>query len=803
MAPVSFSIQPSYRPPRAVPDELSQPEFSFLCAFGPLGCCGIRKQPKHPTLTSSAALDRIPILAADIAEATQPVRHGSGVRFSELPPREGQQPEEEVQQPLEPSEPSPEPGSSRSRETASFQQRRKSLKRGMTSFVESDPRRHICEFLKPGDSRGPAGYLRSKRLARRSRFQDPDDSHFFGVFRPTSREAINMMMTGRATGKGLTVKGKSARKGDLAGFVPFLQIAEEAHKAHVRMCAPTSRCRVYYRSDEAREAALEALRTAEAHMLRVSRAAKRSLEAYEEGSMPLSHETRREACVAMRRWFMGDLSSGGFDAAGASFGCSSSASPAGFRSSADSKAGSSNAGSSGGVDAGVGGAAEEAEEPSSLLELIDASADGSEAFGVEMPARLLWEVYVARQDISHAAGGFGETGRESEPGLMDLNVQAVTNQNVTPKAVLWQYDSKRPLNPRGLLMAHEEDKLRPVASDIDCLLLGSRHCSYQPIAAEQLEQIDWMLLRIDGVLSEVTPARRVVPPDPTPLTERAFTFASPSSLRLRHRLTASRYDSRRRQPKPDGWMHRWLDSMKVAALTTASDKLDTPRFGFGDPTSNAIVEEAVKALHATGAIRHGAECFNYHFPQVSRPPSTLDFCHGAQPLMAHAFGRHHRLHRRSLGRPASRAEAVERAHSLALSLTSCHLALLPHRSLTRNSSYAGKAFWRRPSTQRCRGSTSRARGFCTSSPRASTRASPCRSTPNGPCATKAGGHSTRRCSAAHRRAQRATRGCLRAAGCVSVWPPCTQATPEALCASRAASDTPPTTSCRPRWPSGS
>ena len=33
-----------------------------------------------------------------------------------------------------------------------------------------------------------------------------------------------------ATGKPLTIKGKSARKGELSGFVPFLQISDNKHK---------------------------------------------------------------------------------------------------------------------------------------------------------------------------------------------------------------------------------------------------------------------------------------------------------------------------------------------------------------------------------------------------------------------------------------------------------------------------------------------------------------------------------------------------------------------------------------------
>ncbi len=49
----------------------------------------------------------------------------------------------------------------------------------------------------------------------------------FSVWRPTSPDAIAKMMRGDGTGKGLEIKGKSAKKGALSGYIPFLQIHEE------------------------------------------------------------------------------------------------------------------------------------------------------------------------------------------------------------------------------------------------------------------------------------------------------------------------------------------------------------------------------------------------------------------------------------------------------------------------------------------------------------------------------------------------------------------------------------------------
>jgi hypothetical protein len=63
-----------------------------------------------------------------------------------------------------------------------------------------------------------------------------------------------------------------------------------------------------------------------------------------------------------------------------------------------------------------------------------------------------------RQRIEPASGW--ETGRASEPAMMDLNLHATrddfVNPGVQPKVVVWQHDADAPLNPRGFLVAYEE-----------------------------------------------------------------------------------------------------------------------------------------------------------------------------------------------------------------------------------------------------------------------------------------------------------------------------------------------------------
>jgi hypothetical protein len=61
-------------------------------------------------------------------------------------------------------------------------------------------------------------------------------------------------------------------------------------------------------------------------------------------------------------------------------------------------------------------------------------------------------------------------------------------------------------------------------------------------------------------------------------------------------------------------MNGWIGRLKVEAEQGQSPPEAGP-LGYGDPTSCFLMSEAVTWTSAIGAVRHGAECFNYHFPQ--------------------------------------------------------------------------------------------------------------------------------------------------------------------------------------------
>ena len=81
------------------------------------------------------------------------------------------------------------------------------------------------------------------------------------VYRSCSRKSIAKMIGKVGVGKGLNVKGKSAQMNRLSGFVPFVQILDNAHKAQVEAPAVGPACdvHVYFRSAAHRAEAREAL----------------------------------------------------------------------------------------------------------------------------------------------------------------------------------------------------------------------------------------------------------------------------------------------------------------------------------------------------------------------------------------------------------------------------------------------------------------------------------------------------------------------------------------------------------------
>jgi len=119
-----------------------------------------------------------------------------------------------------------------------------------------------------------------------------------------------------------------------------------------------------------------------------------------------------------------------------------------------------------------------------------------------------------------------------------------------------------------LLVAYAETSVKPVVSDFDTFTVGSRGMHYEALPKEQQDLASWSLDRTEMIL---------------------------------------------RSPGKSSWNSRWLEVLKEA--NAAGFHPAMPRYGFGDSTSYHLIQSVVNATIESGAVRHGAECFNYYFPQ--------------------------------------------------------------------------------------------------------------------------------------------------------------------------------------------
>ena len=393
----------------------------------------------------------------------------------------------------------------------------------MCSFRRLDPRYKILSFFQDVAEKGADTVINAKTIndlkQAPAALQWLKRASAFSVWRPTSRDAIHKMMSGQATGKGLEVKGKSAKCGCLSALVPFIQIYEEQHKERIRECVRDKTMRVFFPAEKARDEAADMLNDVVEMMMFFVHDAIQML------SNPDITEEQEKEVMKHLQWDGSDLG------------------------------------------------------------VVKLNSYAPQCYGVEISERLFWEGFVMMQDCSRPPGSKFETGRPSEPAFMDMNFKAVRHvpsEPGEPTPVVYQTDAEYPMSPRTLVVAYEETgRVLPVVSDFDCFTVGTRGVNFdQPLPPDQVDLVKWTVTNIEAVLDQ-------------PFSK-------------------------------DTWTKRWLEILKQAAIKGFYPKM--PRFGFGDPKSYALMGKAVELLQDTGAVRHGAECFNYYFPQVSETLFVLLLC---------------------------------------------------------------------------------------------------------------------------------------------------------------------------------
>ena len=466
-------------------------------------------------------------------------------------------------------------------------------------------------------------------------------SSILTVWRPTSKDAMRKMMEGSGVGKGLDIKGKSAKKGLLSALVPFLQIHDNEHKHHIAPIPVDAKMRIYYSTNEARQTVIDALqpfinesipeddaddspeqnttssKQDEAEddrildiIMDVAFGVQKSLmQNVQQLTLPSSHsnhhhghhhhknpsETVRHAAFKLLTKSKLRHSQRELEGTGSHHSLTSIVSGA----STDDSGGVKMNGSirRGGLrhsdrsnsheslsshDSFDSVAEDEVFAVQRILGDMTVLDDYAPAkYGLEVTQRLFWEGCVQHCDITRRDDT--KTGRNSVPGFQDANqktlrVACQANPPPDPFPVVLQLDDENPLDPRQLVMAYEENGLvQPVVSDFDGFLLGWRREAIWFGCNLPREQEELMLWCVD---------------------------------KIEHIL-----DQQDQPEKKDqNWTLQWLDVLKHAS-THEGLHVTIPEYGFGDPKSYSIMEKAALKLIDTGAVRHGSECFNYYFPQ--------------------------------------------------------------------------------------------------------------------------------------------------------------------------------------------
>jgi len=446
---------------------------------------------------------------------------------------------------------------------------KRKIQRWIVSFYLLDPRQKILKFFSQVAAEG-ADHMADETdefhsVTDSDEFLRRSSRHFsllkkvfskstvMTVWRPTSKDAMRKMMEGTGVGKGLDIKGKSAKKGTLSALVPFMQIHENAHKTQIAPIPLDAKMRVYYSSEKDRDEVVQTLQQY------INESVHDEYEKEEESDQEeIRLERIMDMAFGVEKRLVGELK----------------------------KLGSALFDPEMSVQHAVAGRKGVPRRGSNfrktlvirrvLGEMTMLDEYAPDRYGIELTQRLFWEGYVEHQEITRDEDT--KTGRMSTPGFQDANLKTLkiacaADPRPEPMPVVLQTDPDNPMAPQTLIMAYEESgKIRPVVSDFDGFLMGWRRespwfgCN---LPNDQEKLMMWCLGQIEKILDG--------------------------------------------PPSKDTWTMRWLEILKQA--THEGLIVDIPEYGFGDPKSYSIMENAALRLIDTGAVRHGSECFNYYFPQ--------------------------------------------------------------------------------------------------------------------------------------------------------------------------------------------
>lgn len=338
-------------------------------------------------------------------------------------------------------------------------------KRWLSSFLREDPRWQIKAFFLLAAQQGA---IIDEIVAPDSLLKAFSKASVFTVWRPCSVDAIQKMIRGEAVGKGLEIKGKSAKKGQLSGFVPYLQIHDESDKRRVGTLRADGSTRIFYRHQANRDAVVDLLKPQLKDMIHSVKKARRTLKKTgfsnalnpdgdndddnsdddddddDDNSNDCDHHKRKKKKLLKNKKKKERMKSIKLGKRGLADQIQAMGDDS-MNSNNNQDQGGKSKSKKGGrvrwrkkltaeeVDAKQEDALEKMmwnmEKEMASIQIIDKYAP--QCYGVEVPSRLLWKVMVTEQLVERT--GDLQTGRPSEPFFQDMNHKAIFTSNFERK----------------------------------------------------------------------------------------------------------------------------------------------------------------------------------------------------------------------------------------------------------------------------------------------------------------------------------------------------------------------------------
>ena len=545
---------------------------------------------------------------------------------------------------------------------------------GSVTSLDSSSRARINKGLM---SRPSARNISPNVLALLSRIFNA--TSILTVWRPCSNDAMRKMMEGTGVGKGLDIKGKSAKKGTLSAFVPFLQIFKNPHKQEIQPITVGANMRVYYKDERMRDHVYRVLEDFLHHgpkhpkpkLRKTTKNATTKVKANpdeeEEGGMEIVQNGSSELPEIV------DIIESNLDLNKSTKKCLEESAVemfGGTSRSKDQEGGGNSHDKTKKVEPRRRSSVTEAttveeemiedttpevyvgdlqhKDPSSHRYIPDKPFKKMKKYakngyyGIECSQRLFWFATVEKADIERDGTGT-ETGRPSLPGFQDANMK-------TLKVAQAQIPKPSPMP--CVIQDH---------SYADCLNHRTQQKEFkrqQKQAAKQKKKEDTMKEDCEMPTAAADDEESVSSSeddDPTynPLDE----CLDPKYLCMAYeeqgtiKPVVSDFDGfllgwRREAlwfgcnlPRDQEELMLWCvkhiedildeqeknptdgDTWTIRWLEVMKKEaargfhVEMPEYGFGDPKSTSIMEHAATKLIKTGAVRHGSECFNYQFPQ--------------------------------------------------------------------------------------------------------------------------------------------------------------------------------------------